>query len=415
MSQSYMKATIDGVNGSGKSGTSARIAVGISKEFCNSSPVLVADSEERWRFYKKTIFDVEKVPLIVVPGNTLVAVRKAYDRAEKEKVCVMVKDQLTTPWMEGVREFSYQNGELPFDRRQQLMNQWEPVTQRFRYSPFHVVACGRLGYFWSNELDEETGKAKLVQGDSKFNAGGGQNFGYEADLELEMRRKKRMIKALFRPKMAVEHICDVVKDAAAGILNGQQFVFPTSVGMYKAGDYKPVLNAFQPYIEFMQTIDAPVQPGSSSASLIVGGRTDWEKDRVERKGLIEELANLLDHCFPGGEKRSKIDAMFRHLTLEYLNGFSSWSRMEEETKTIDLARNVEIIKKMRARLQSGERIPDQNALVGMLHLATEDVLHPGKNMTLLELLAAKSVGSSNGKPQPITAAMDQPAEEEIPF
>jgi hypothetical protein len=36
-------------------------------------------------------------------------------------------------------------------------------------------------------------------------------------------------------------------------------------------------------------------------------------------------------------------------------------------------------------------------------------------MTLLELLAAKSVGSSNGKPQPITAAMDQPAEEEIPF
>jgi hypothetical protein len=107
--------------------------------------------------------------------------------------------------------------------------------------------------------------------------------------------------------------------------------------------------------------------------------------------------------------------MFRHLTLEYLNGFSSWSRMEEETKPSICERNVEIIKKMRARLQAGERITDQNALVGMLHLATEDVLHPGKNMTLLELLAAKSVGSSNGKPQPVVAAQDAVAEEEIPF
>jgi hypothetical protein len=184
--------------------------------------------------------------------------------------------------------------------------------------------------------------------------------------------------------------------------------------MYKAGDYKPVLDAFRPYIEFMQTIDAPVQPGSSSASLIVGGRTDWEKDRQARKGYLEELSNLLDQCFPGGEKRSKVDAMFRHLTLEYLNGFSSWSRMEEETKTVDLERNVEIIKKMRARLQAGERITDQGSLVGMLHLSTEDVLHPGKNMTLLELLASTTVNGKNGKPQPV-AMMEKPAEEEIPF
>jgi hypothetical protein len=415
MSQSYMKATIDGVNGSGKSGTSARLAVGIAKELCGSAPVLVADSEERWRFYKRTIFDVEKVPLIVVPGNTLVAVRKAYDRAEEEKVCVMVKDQLTTPWMEGVKSFSYENGNLPFERRQQLMNQWDPVVHNFRYSPFHVIACGRLGYFWSNEEDEETGQTKLKQGDSKFNAGGGQNFGYEADLELEMRRRKRVLKALFRSKMSVEHICDVIKDAAAGILNGKQFVFPTSEGLYKAGDYKPVLEAFRPYIEFMKGIDAPVSGTSSTAALIVGGRTDWEKDRQTRKGLLEELSNLLDQCFPGGEKRSKIDTMFRNLTLEYLNGFSSWSRMEEETKTVDLERNVEIIKKMRARLQAGERVTDQASLVGMLHLSTEDVLHPGKNMTLLELLTSTSVNHKNGKPQPVVAAMDKPAEEEIPF
>lgn len=391
MTQSHMKATFDGVNGSGKSGTTARLAVGIAKEYGDGAPVLVSDSEERWRFYKKTIFDPEGIELIIASGKTLVDVQRAYDRARKEKPCVMVKDQLTTPWMEGVREFSYGTGTLPFERRQQLMNQWQPVIDNFRYAPFHVLACGRLGYFWTKEENPETGEKELVQGDTKFNAGGGSNFGYEADIELEMRRRKRLIKALFRQKMAVEHICDVVKDAAAGILNGQQFVFPTSIGMYKVGDYKPVLNAFRPYIEFMRTIDAPIASSTSSGTLIVGGRTEWEKDKIERRGYIEELDNLLDQCFPGGEKRSKIDAMFRHLTLEFLNGFSSWSRMEDEVETKNMRRNVEIVKALRTRLAAGERVADQVALKAILNLATEDVLHPGHGRTLLEVLGARSV------------------------
>src|SRR5205807_5216272 len=188
---SYLKASIDGLNGSGKSGTSARLAVGISKEFCNSAPVLVADSEERWRFYKKTIFDVERVPLIIMPGGTLIGVQQAIERAAKEKdCCVFVADQLTTPWMEALSTFSYENGQLPFDRRQQLMNEWRPIVKRFRYGQFHAICCGRLGYFWENLLDED-GNMKLVQGDSKFNAGGSENFGYEADLELEHRRRKK--------------------------------------------------------------------------------------------------------------------------------------------------------------------------------------------------------------------------------
>jgi hypothetical protein len=75
MSQSFLKAALDGLNGAGKSGTAARLAVGISKEFCGSAPVLVFDSEERYRFYKVTIFDVEGVPLLVYPGKSLVALQ----------------------------------------------------------------------------------------------------------------------------------------------------------------------------------------------------------------------------------------------------------------------------------------------------------------------------------------------------
>lgn len=411
---SYLKTSLDGLNGAGKSGTAVRLAVGISKEFCNSAPVLVSDSEERWRFYKVNIFDVEKVPLIICPGKSVVDVQKAMRRAEKEGVCVTVNDQLTTPWMNGVAEFSYANGTLPFERRQQLMNQWEPIVELFRFGKFHSIACGRLGYNWSN-VEDENGDMQLVQGDSKFNAGGGNNFGYEADLELEMRRKKNLVAdgkkflgTIFKSKLAVNHICSVVKDGTdSGILGGQQFIFPSQSGRYKAGDYKTVLDAFREYIEFLRQVDAPQQNSASAKQLIVSGKTDWAKDQAARRGLVEEMDNLLGHCFPGGEKRSKLDAMYRNLTLEFLNGFSSWSRMEEEVPTIKLKRNVEVLQKLRARFDNGERPTDQPSLAAVLHLASDDVDHPGHNVTLLELLTAQSLKKANGKPQPIVPALDR--------
>jgi hypothetical protein len=410
----YLKLSTDGPNGSGKTCTMAQLAAGTAKEYCGGGAVHVYDSSDRWGAWKVHIFDKEKIPLVVTVGNSLAALKQSMNDFLKAKGAVYVADDLTVPWSEGLSTFAYENGNLPFDRRAQLMNEWNRFVLPFQAGEFHAIACGRLGYWWENIEDPDTGEKKLVQGDSKFNAGGGQNFGFECVLEAEMRRRKRRIAGLLRGKTTMEYVCDVVKDADS-IINNQQFVFKDFDKGYKQGDYKKVLDCFRPHIEFRAKLGQANRATSTSRDLIVSGKTDWARDQADRKGLIEELDNLLNQCFPGGEKRSKIDTMFRHLTLEYLNGFSSWSRMEDEVETNDLRRNVEIVKRVRARIQAGERIADQAALAGMLHLATEDVLHPGKNMTLLEVLAAKSVNNTNGKPQPVIAAQDAPAEEEIPF
>ncbi|MCU1271004.1 MAG: hypothetical protein JWN74_2298 [Acidobacteriaceae bacterium] len=410
----YLKLSTDGPNGSGKTCTMAQLAAGIAKDYCGAGAVHVYDSSDRWGAWKVHIFDTEKVPLVITVGNSLAALKQSMNDFLKAKGAVYVADDLTVPWSEGLSTFAYENGNLPFDRRAQLMNEWNRFVLPFQAGEFHAIACGRLGYWWENIEDPDTGEKKLVQGDSKFNAGGGQNFGFECVLEAEMRRRKRRIAGLLRGKTTMEYVCDVVKDADS-IINNQQFVFKDFDKGYKQGDYKRVLDCFRPHIEFRAKLGQANRATSTSRDLIVSGKTDWARDQADRKGLIEELDNLLNQCFPGGEKRSKIDTMFRHLTLEYLNGFSSWSRMEDEIETNNLRRNVEIIKKMRARLQAGERITDQNSLVGMLHLSTEDVLHPGKNMTLVELLTSTSANNKNGKPQPVIAAQDAVAEEEIPF
>jgi hypothetical protein len=411
---SFMKASIDGVNGSGKSGTSARLAVGISKELCNGAPVLVADSEERWRVYEHTIFKPEGVPLIRMAGNSLISLQTAIDAVEAKGCCVFVGDQLTTPWKEGLLEFSDSDGHLSFEKRQQLMKLWMPFIERYRYGQFHAICCGRIGYEWEY-LEGENGRLQLTKGDTKFNAGGGENFGYEADLELEMQRNKRRFRSLIRAGTKVEYICDVIKDATVGVLNGEQFVFAGQKGLYKVGEYQQVFKAFAPYLKLMREIAMPVASGASTRQLMVGGKTTWAKDQSERKALLEELDNLLSQCFPGGEKRSKLDAMFRNLTLEFLNGYSSWSRMEEEATTVKLIDHVAIVKNMRARMQAGERVVDQNSLAGLLHLSTEDVLHPGHGKTLFEIMAAYS-GGKNGKargPQPVVDALDREAQDEV--
>src|SRR5258708_19852859 len=99
MATSYLKASIDGPNGAGKSGKGMRLAVGIALEYGNGAPIVGFDSEERMRFLKVTICDLEKVPLILFSGKNLVTLRKAMASAEPENAAVFVGDQLTTPWM----------------------------------------------------------------------------------------------------------------------------------------------------------------------------------------------------------------------------------------------------------------------------------------------------------------------------
>jgi|SRR5581483_1804019 len=413
--QSYLKCSIDGLNGAGKSGTSVRLAVGIAKEYCESAPVVAFDSENRWRFYKR-VFDLERVPLIVVPGTSLLTLQEAITRiTQEEGAAVFCGDQLTTPWKDGLKSFSFENGMLPFDRRQQLENQWEPVVSAFRYGKFHAICCGRLGYNWTN-VEDEDGNLTLVQGDSKFNAGGGNNFGYEADLELEMRRRKRNVLGWLRGKTSVEHICDVVKDAGPGILNGQQFSFASQDGLYKPGDYKQVLDAFRPYLDYLKDVPPPTPERSDTRSLLVSGKTAWAKDQTDRKQILENIVGLWDYCY--GSQQSSQGKMFRNLTLESWGFGWSFTEMEENAPTAKLRECLEIMKAVRRRVEQKEIPSDQRSLECLLQLAAEDVTGgSGKHITLLEAMGIESIKQVTAKKkssgQKIVQVMDRVAHDEV--
>lgn len=417
---SFLKCSIDGLNGSGKTGTTVRLAVGIAKEYGDGAPVVGYDAEDRMRLpATRRVFEVEGVPLIRVVGKSLVTLQEAFSRARSEGASVFIADQLTTPWKEGLKSFAFDDGRLPFDRRQQLMNQWEPVVDSFRYGKFHAICLGRLGWQWEN-VEDENGNLELVQGDSKFNAGGGENFGYEAELELEVRRRKRRFGAAaildsIRGKTTVEHVVDVIKDAGTEILNGKQFIFPTSQGPYQKGDYRPVLEAFRPYLEAIRECPPPTHDGATTRDLLISGKTAWAKDQTNRKSLLEDISGLFDYCF--GSAQSKDGKMFRNLTLEYWGYGWSWSRMEDGAPTVELERNRETMLAVRRRIEQKEIPTDHASMLMLLNLCTAEILYPERPR--IDLWAAmgaesvKSVTTKKAKPQAVVHVMDHIDEDEV--
>jgi hypothetical protein len=385
------------------------LALGLAKEFGDNKSVHVYDSSDRWAAWKRLMFDVERVPLVITYGRSIAALRESIDRAAQDGCSVFVGDDLTVPWVEAVQAFSFENGNLPFDRRQQLMNLWNEFVEPFQLAEFDALACGRLAHHWET-VEDEYGDEKLKQGDSKFAAGGSANFGYDCILELEMRRRKRRLMTLIRGRLTVEYICDVIKDAN-GILNAKQFVF-TDFGEtgYRKGDYKKVLDCFRPHIEFRRQLPRTQLNDRRTSDLLIRGKSQWALDQNERKGLLEEIDANLGMAFPTGEGKSRLAKMFRDLTLEFLNGFVSWSRMENEAPTHQLRQNSEIVKAIRQRVEQGEIPTEQKSLSVLLNLATTDVLHPEqRRMTLLEAMGVQSIEQAASKGRR-TKAGGQPVE-----
>ena len=400
MNQSYVKTSVDGLNGSGKTCTLAQLAVGLAKEYGNGGGVYVFDSSDRWSAWKAHIFDVEQVPVDITVGTSIAALQHVAEKAQDSGCAVLVGDDLTVPWMEGVSSFAYENGNLTFDRRQQLINEWNRFVGPFQVGEFHALAAGRLGYQWEQVENEETGDRELLQGSSKFNAGGSSNFGYECVLELELRRRKRKLAGFFRGKQLMEYVCDVVKDANGILPGGTQFVFNDFKNGYQKGDYRKVLDVFRPHIEFRSRLVPSSRFGQSSKKLIVQGKTAWRRNEDQKKHDLEELDANLSFCFPAGEGKSKLAKMFRDLTLESLNGFISWSRMEDECTVEQIERNSMIVRAMRKRIEQKEIPTDHNSLVALVYLATQDVLHPANGKTLVEVMTMPK------KSQPVVAVMD---------
>src|SRR5438105_662430 len=188
--------------------------------------------------------------------------RASFREAKSLGACVWVVDPLTLIWNELLESFHVKNqGYIPLDKWGDIKSMWQDYVREFLNAPMHSIACGRLGNDMEEvEDDNRPGKTKLVKVGTKFKAGGGESFGYEPHLllELSLERKSKKVKGQEREgEGRMVHRADVLKDRTWA-LNGRIFRWSDKPG-YERGGYAQVWQSILPHFASVQKTMALVR------------------------------------------------------------------------------------------------------------------------------------------------------------
>jgi len=307
-----IKVGIFGGQGSGKTTSTALMALALSKEVYGGAPVAVTDTEPGWQFLRP-IFAAEGVELIQTTQPTFKAMLRDLRDAEKRGCCVWAIDSLTIIWQEVMKAAQGNRDEIQIQQWGDIKAVWGEYTTTFLNSPMCTFALGRLGNEMEEVQDDRTGKIKLAKVGTKFKAGGSESFGYEQHLLLEMsleRKAKRKAGSQLEGEGRMVHRVDVLKDRTWA-LNGAVIRW-SDKPKYEKGGYRQVWQSLKPHFDKVQQTmtRAIIQPGASSEDLFnVEGNSEYYQIRKRRETLCDELEATINLLWGGqgaAEKRMRM-------------------------------------------------------------------------------------------------------------
>lgn len=379
--QAYLKAGGLGFAGSGKTTTAAYIAIGLAKEFGAGKPVAYFDTENGSDFLIPK-FDAEGIELQNLKSTAFVDLLSVVREAE-DSCSVLVVDSLSAVWRElgtaykaaiqKKRNLPKLPSRLSMDQWGEIKDTWAPWPLAFLNSKLHIIALGRAGYEWDEEIediDDPESKKKLVKVGTKMKVEG--EFGYEPNFIFEMLRipaEQSERRQRSRPGIWA-HRCVLLKDRTDSV-NGAQFDFQKPRKLYKAGDYKLVYEKFRPVWEFMKRSDGAqraIDPGRTSAELFSGpnGESAFAHRAKRVQIVLEEFDGTLTKIWPGQDAKSKA---LRNLVIETVFSTRSWTAVESKSLE-SLEEGLTVLHAFEEATQDGQsgaltNAPEAIALLGM--------------------------------------------------
>lgn len=245
-SPTHLKAGIFGFAGSGKTYTSAKIAIGLWKKLNASTgydkPVFFIDSETGSSYVKK-LFKESGVPIQGIQTRAFVTLMAGMREAITGGNILLI-DSISHFWQEIMRSYLKKNNLTRLRLRDfvPLKEEWSVFPTMYLNSPIHIIMAGRAGYDWGEENDdEEEGKKKLVKTGTKMKAEG--DLGYEPTLLIEMEHvhSDSSIGSSFINRAFV------IKDKF-DVLKGKSFDMPTfedfspHINMLNIGGISPIID-----------------------------------------------------------------------------------------------------------------------------------------------------------------------------
>lgn len=321
--QAFAKVGIYGNAGSGKTYTSALIAIGLHQYAKATKPVGMFDTEPA-ASYIIPLFEKAKIPFLVYDESRALAdLMDFMDEAEKE-CSVVIVDSITHVWrdtqesyMAKINEGLVRKGKRPiykleFHHWGPIKAAWAKFTDRYLSSRLHVIVCGRAGMVYEYQTNEESGKKELITTGTKMATE--KEMGHEPSLLIEMMPVREEGKMVNR--------ATILKDRT-DMLNGDEIDFPN---FEKLKSHFEFLNIGGEHYTSMETRD-------SKAMFTEDGQDDWSQEQRRRGILAEEVAGLMQKHHPSQkeeDKKARLELMHKVFDTR------SWKKIEEATPSEEL-------------------------------------------------------------------------------
>lgn len=362
--QGFLKAGFLGFPKSGKTFTATLLATAVRDLFALKGPIAMFDTEGGSEYVGPIVKAKTGLELVGVRSRSFDDLLSTGRDAEAEGDSVLIADSLTHVWRElcaaylaNVNAHRRQRNlpprtKLEFQDWGRIKERWAAWTDFYLNSQLHVIVCGRAGYEFDFERNEETGQRDLVKTGVKMKTE--TEFGFEPSLLVQMEQLQELPEHRRKGKTVVKIQPTVIGDRFSVIAGQQALWTPPNTDKPKELEAacKAVFTFFEPHLRRLKpgassTIDTAVK---SDLGVDENGDGDWQRERRERAILAEEIQGEIAHAYPGqtaAEKKAKADLLF--LTF----GTRSWTKVSESTSSPELRRGLAEIRRLLAETAPG--------------------------------------------------------------
>jgi hypothetical protein len=368
----YFKAGILGFPGSGKTYTATLLAIGIGEAVKNKK-VAYFDTETGSDFLLPMLRG-KGFESFQVKSRSFTDLLETLKDCEKENIPILIIDSITHVWRDLCDAYDkklQRRGRLQFQDWAIIKGEWKLYTDLFINSRIHIIACGRAGYEYDYDFNED-GTKDLIKTATRMKVE--SEFAFEPSLVIEMERtsegreelkehlgktdrKSKEMKQTHKPTAGSKwiHRAYVLKDRT-DTLNGEVF------------DY-PVFDNFLPHFKALNIGGEQLGVDTTRTSedrFNKEGKPQWKIIEEQKQIVLEEIKGEYEKNLPGSTDKVK---KARVILAEKMFGTTSWTATEGKSLE-DLRRGL---KRMRVIFTVPENTPDNIALGKIAEPPDEDV------------------------------------------
>lgn len=326
--QGYLRGGLLGFPKSGKTYTGLLLVIATRQMIGSNGPIAMFDTEGGSEYIAKMVKQLTGQDLIGIRSRSFDDMLAAAKECEKDGIGFYFVDSVTHPWRELCDAYLKKVNEarkrkhlsarkrLEFQDWNPIKTTWGAWTEWYLNAPVHNVICGRAGFIYEYQTNEETQRKELMTTGVKMKTE--TEFGFEPSLLVEMERVSH--RGDGRP---MGHMATVIGDRF-GVIDGcqQEFVAQGS----PAKDLEVVMKFFRPHLEALQpgthaTVDTTVK---SDLDIDENGHDEVMRWRREKEIFLEEIQGEILRAYPGQTKEEK---MAKADLIETVFNTRSWTKI----------------------------------------------------------------------------------------